>query len=309
MACLILSGCTGTRAAVRPELQTQAEKLIKRAVRAEQKNEFQQAELYLNESLKLSTSIEDLPARARALINLARLNRLHGTLALATSQIDQALAILRPESDGFSEAAHEKALTELANSRIDAALKWAEQAVSLETGHDAGRRRNLLGRVLIAMNQTAAAEITLNVALTDNRRYGLREEEANSLRMLGITARIGRRIAESDQLLNEALQIDKQIAASGKIAADLEELAATALAAGNPKSAVNFLERAGSVNLAAGRQSRAAANQTALGQLYDQMGDVPMGDIARKKAVELTENAPVQLPAVRPATTSPSSSP
>lgn len=309
LACLALTGCFGTRTTVRPELQVRAETLINRAIRAEQKGEFQQAELYLAESLKLSTSIEDLPVKAQALVNLARLNRLHGTLGQASSQIDQALAILNPESEVFSEAAHEKALTELASGNRDTARKWAEKAGTTETGHDAGRRGNLLGRILIALNETAAAESALKTALADNRTYGLSEEEANSLRMLGITARIGGRLTESDLLLNKALQIDKNLAVSSKIAADLEELAATALSADNPKLAAGFLERASSINLAAGRQSQAAANLASLARIYDRMGDTAMGDNARKKASKLSEKPPAQLRAVGSETTNPSSNP
>lgn len=308
-ACITLAGCFGTTAAVRPELQVKAESLIRRAIRAEQKNEYQLARQYLEDALQLVTSIEDQPAKAQTLVNLARLNRLNGERNLALVQIDQALAILKPDAANFSEAAHEKALTELANGGIAAAQKWAEKSVETENGDSKGRRRNLLGRILLAMNDLAAAEKMLNRALDENRKYGLNEEEANSLRMLGITARLGKRTDESELLLNRALLVDKQLAASNKIAADLEELSATAVAAGKPEQAANCLERASSVNLAAGRKTQAAANQATLARIYDLMGDTDKAAKARAKAAELSGNVVVHVSEGRQDTTNPSSRP
>ncbi len=308
-AAMSLSGCFGGKPPVRPESQLKAEALIKRAIRAEQKNDSQQAEQYLIEALQLSSSVEDLPVKAQTLVNLARLSRLHGSVSQADDRIKQALTILNPESDSYAEAAHEKTLIELAKGNREAARQWSMQAVKAEKGQDAGRRQNLLGRVLIALEDPAGAETVLSRGLAENRKNNHREEEANSLRMLGITARLRKRTTESERLLNEALIIDKQIAVSSKIAADLEELAATALAASKPDQAIKFLVRACDVNLAGGRRSQAAANQAVLGRVYDLLGDGTRADQARSRSIELSGQPTVQTPGTVPETTSPSSSP
>lgn len=308
-AAMSLSGCFGGKPPVRPESQLKAEALIKRAIRAEQKNDSQQAEQYLIEALQLSSSIEDLPVKAQTLVNLARLSRLHGTVSQADDRIKQALTILNPESDSYAEAVHEKALIELAAGNRETARQWAVQSVKAEKGQDTGCRQNLLGRVLIALEDPAGAETVLNRALAENRKYNHQEEEANSLRMLGIVARLRKGTAESERLLNEALTIDKKIAVSSKIAADLEELAATALAANKSDQAVQFLDRASAVNLAGGRRSQAAANQAALGHVFDLLGDGSRANKARSRSRELSGQPTIQAPDTVPETTNPSSSP
>lgn len=305
-----LTGCFGgAPQKPLPQTQARAESLLMRAVRAEQRGDVREAEKLLRESLGVSSSIDDAPAKAKALVNLARLFRLGREPSKAAEAIDAALEILEPEAAFHAEACQEKALVELSSGKAAAALPWAERAVVKERGGLLGRRLNLLGRIQLARGDMTAAAAALKKALDENRRSGHAEEEANSLRMLGIIARTGNEVAESERLLSEALEIDKRIGASVKIATDLEELALTARRGGNLEKTALYLERACDVHLNGGRMLPAVADLTALAELFAQLGNARKAETTRNKAQQIAEQQTPHQPGTSPVTTKPSSSP
>lgn len=305
-----LTGCFGGAPQMpRPQTQARAETLLMRAVRAEQRGDVREAEKLLRESLGVSGSIDDGPAKAKALVNLARLYRLGHAPSKAAEAIDAALGLMEPDAAIHAEACQEKALVELSSGRAAAALPWAEKAVAKERGGLLGRRLNLVGRIQLARGDMTAAAAALKKALDENRGSDHAEEEANSLRMLGIVARGQQRLADAERLLGEALEIDKRIGTSVKIAADLEELALTARAAGNLDRAALYLERACDVHLNGGRMVPAVTDLTALAELFARLGSAQKAETARTKARQIAEQQKPHQPGASPATTNPSSSP
>ncbi|RII31434.1 MAG: hypothetical protein CXR30_01065 [Geobacter sp.] len=306
----MLSGCFGgTAKNVRSEAQTRADSLLVRAIRAEQKGDTREALKMLSEAFSVSASIEDTHAKAIALINIARLHRLNHEAGPATTAIDTALEL--PVNDGgiFSEAAQEKALILLTTNNADAALPWAEKSAASANDALLGRRLNLLGRILLGRNEMAASVPILEKALKENREHGNAEEEANSLRMLGIVARRKVNNAESERLLAQALDIDKRIGISSKISTDLEELSTTARAADNLTDAASFLERAYEVHIYAKRYQDAGKAKSALAEISGLQGDDFKAEAARKTARELFEKAKNQQLGTASETIKPSSSP
>ena len=291
-ALILLNGCTTQ--IIRPESQRLAETLLIRAIRAEHKGDVKQAEALLKESLAVSTSIEDSYAKAMAYINLARLYRSGNHLAQASDNIDAALTFLDPGSAIYAEAAHEKALILFMTNSAEIAQQWAEKSVTNEKGRLLGRQLNLLGRIQLARNDLRSSVITLQKGLAENHSSGNTEEEANSLRMLGIIARKENILTNAERLLTEALEIDKRMAVSTKIAMDLEELSKTALAAGNVASAVRYLERAYDVHLSANRIRQASAAKKELAKIFSQQGNAEKADSARKTALELSNKVGIQ---------------
>jgi len=306
--CLALAGC-GTARVMRSETRARAETALNRGIRAEQKGDMPGAEAFLKQSLSISTSIEDYQLRTTALINLARLYRLRHNPAAAESCIDSAVATSGSTSPLWAEVAYEKALIELAKGSTGAALEWARKSVSAEGGNLRGRRLNLAGRIMALQGDWTGAEGLAHTALTENRAAGQAEEEANSLRMLGVAAGRQGRFDQGITYLNEALRIDKTLGKSAKIAADLEELSTTLHAAGRQGEAVSFLERACEVHLAAGRLQSAGKNQEALAVIYTALGDDLKAASARKTALSLLQEAAPQRPVDLPATINPSSRP
>ena len=281
---LLLTGCFGGAAPVRPQAQLQAETALNRGIRAQQKGDSAGAVTFLTQSLTISSSIEDVPARVTALINLARLHRLQHDLPMAETYIDRALATSADAPRFAAEAAYEKALVELFKGAPATALAWAEKSIIAEQGDALGSRLNLAARIQFVRGEWGAAGVLAGKALGANRLAGQAEEEANSLRILGGVARHEKRYAAGLEFLQEALLIDKRIGKSGKIAVDLEELAATAQDAGRLKESAAWLERACEVHRAGGRLRQAQENQAALANLYTALGEPLKADLAREAA-------------------------
>lgn len=307
---MLLAGCFGGKAQpARPEALLRAETTLSRGLRAEQKGDSLEAEKLLIQSLTISTSIEDNPARAAALINLARLYRLQQDLPKAESCIDQALAIVEDTPHLSAEAIYEKALVELAKGRPSTALEWAQKAIAAERGSARGSRLNLAARIHLVQGNWSEADALARKALSENRSLGQAEEEANSLRTLGIVARHEKNYDQGAQLLGEALRIDKRIGKNSKIASDLGELAGTARSAGKLRESAVYLERAFEVNQAGGRLRQAKENQEALADVYSALGEDHKATSARETARRLALPDATQKPGSSSATINPSSRP
>jgi tetratricopeptide (TPR) repeat protein len=298
-----LTGCFGGKPAIiRSENLQRAETALTRGVRAEQKGNYQESISQLSEALSISTSIEDLPLRITSLVNLARLHRLNHELQRSEQYGNQALGLLSPDSHLYSEACHEKALLELAKQQPAQALIWGERAMAAESGDQYGSRLNLASRINLEMGNRSVADGVARQALAKNRSAGQAEEEANSLRILGIVARLEKNYGEAEHLLVEALSIDKRLGRSGKIAIDLEELALISQSSGNLKLSLHYLERAGDVHDAAGRKQLAIKLLERRAEIHTLLGE-------SGKADEIRENAHKRASQNSSPTISPSSRP
>jgi tetratricopeptide (TPR) repeat protein len=188
-------------------------------------------------------------------------------------------------------------------------MEWARQSISAEQGSLLGNRLNLASRIQLVLGNWDEANTLARKALVENRSAGHAEEEANSLRIMGIVARNGKKYSEGEQFLREALSIDKRIGRSAKIATDLEELVTTSRSAGNLKESAHYLERAFDVNLAAGRLSQAIHNQEELAGIYALLGESSKAAKASETAQKLAVQNKSQQPQRSSETTKPSSRP
>jgi tetratricopeptide (TPR) repeat protein len=307
---LLLAGCLGGSVQpVRPDTLLRAETALNRGLRAQEQGDAITAERFLTQALALSSSVEDYPLKTTALINLARLYRLQHDLSKAGICIDQALAAAADDPRLSAEAAYEKALLELAKDDPSTALEWVQKSITAQQGSALGRSLNLAARIQIVRGRWSEAEALAGKALYENRSAGEFEEQANSLRILGIVARDQKNYAAAGMFLREALQIDKRIGKSGKIAADLEELAATARSAGNLKDSASYLERAYELHQAGGRFRQAGQNQEALAGVYAALGEELKANSARETARKLSIRDGAQQPGSSSTTTNPSSRP
>lgn len=288
----LLCGCAGAggSALIRSEAQAKAAAQLERGIRAQNKGETGQAEKYLTDSLRISSSIEDNPARITVLVNLARLGRLNHKLEAATIFIDQALKLANGIPGLLAEAAYEKALIELAQSRLENALTWATASLEAENGEPKGKRLNLMARIHRAAGNRNEATSYATKAREENRRNGHAVEESNSLRLLGSMERENRRFDEAARFLQESLAIDKLIGESNKIALDLEELAALSGDQNNLHLMVDYLERAFSVHLNGVRRHKAAAIKFKIAEIHRKTGNLPLAAKALQTAEQLIGN-------------------
>jgi len=292
----LLSGCAGGggSTAIRSEAQLHAATQLERGIRSQGKGEIHQAEKFLTDSLKISSSIEDNPARITSLVNLARLHRLNNKPESALLHIDQALKLAVGIPGLMAETAYEKALIELALNSAGEALTWATKSLSYDDGGEKGKRLNLVARIhRAAGNRNEAASFALR-AREDNHKNGQTNEESNSLRLLGSLERENGRFGEAAKLLQESLEIDKQIGESHKIALDLEELAALAGDQGDFTKMVQYLDRAFSVYLSGGRIDKAASTQLKMAEIYRKTGNMNLAEKALQTAEQLMRKEPLK---------------
>lgn len=285
----ILGGCFGGKVPQhRSERLQKAETALSRGTRAEQKGNLTDSAAHFTEALSESTAIEDYVVRVTSLINLARLYRTQHDLVRAEQYLDQVLALKSETKSLLAEIYYEKSLLELAKGRIDSALVWADQSVSAETGNQLGCRLNLTARIHLELGNLPAAQSRAQQALQENRAAGHLEEEANSLRILGIVGRFTAHYTEGEAYLKAALALDKKLGKSGKIAMDLEELGAICVTNQNLTQASVYLERAREIHIASGRRSSAQKNLETLADIHDRMGDPNVAEKYRTMARELS---------------------
>jgi tetratricopeptide (TPR) repeat protein len=246
-AITLLSGCMGNKAAVPlTKKQSTIGDLNERALNSAGKGYDHDALKLLQEAFRLAATVDDLDGQIITLLNQSRLARHNAQPQLAEKSADQALSLAKGTVH-FADAAQEKSLQELSAHRLDEAGHWAETAHTAEQGKLLGRRLNLLARIALLKGDRAEATHQAELALAANRGDELVMERANSLRVLGIIKTQEGQHAEAEQLLQEALRLDKQQAASAKIAADLEALAELAGLKGEQSRQQDYLQRAKAV--------------------------------------------------------------
>ncbi|MCL2102498.1 MAG: tetratricopeptide repeat protein [Syntrophorhabdaceae bacterium] len=265
---IVAHGCSGPPPPV-PPAKERAMSWNKRGLQAVQRGDNDGAILAFEESLRVNRSIEDFDGIAVSLINLARVRRQKGELAVAKERIEEALRIVSPGNPVFPEMSFEKAKVELALGNLPDAKEWAQKAVPAESRSYSGRMQNLLSQIFLLEGKPGEALALAEAALESNRIFGNRAEEANSLRLIGDIA-----LAEGDPQGAEtrylsALEINKELAESGKIATDLRSLGAAAFARGETARAVGFYERAVAVSQGANMSAEAEAALSELNRIKE----------------------------------------
>jgi len=226
--------------------------------RAIARGELRRAAAHYAEALRLAETIEDFRAVAVNALNLAATWQALNEFELCHRALDKVLASpARYEPRFVTEAEGRKALLALQAGRLDSAGEWLARA---ESGCRAPECRiqtallNLRGQLMLEQGAGSEARAVFARALAASRLEGNREEEANALRLDGRTATLMGEHAQAAGLLNQALEIDKQLALPDKIAQDLLALAETELARGQLAVARDFAQRAYDVSRAAGNQ-------------------------------------------------------
>ena len=256
--CLLMvatSGCSGPVPAPTPPERERALSWNRRGLAAETRGDKNGAVLAFEESLRVNRSIEDFDGVAISLLNLARVHRQKGELAIARERIDEALRILSPDNPVFPESSFEKARIELSLNNLPQAREWAQKAVPAEKKPYSGRMQNLLSRILFIEGKSGEALLLAETALESNRESANRAEEANSLRLIGDIALAGGDPQNAQARYLAALSIDKDLAESKKIAQDLRSLGQAAQALGDTQAAKAFFERADQVSQSSGGET------------------------------------------------------
>lgn len=270
---LSASGCAGKPSVAPSTLQMEAIRHNQRGIRAEARGERLRAFEEFAESLRINRSIENSEGMVVSLVNSSRVHRHNGDAATALAVINGAIPLVTPRSPLYSEVAFEMAQALLLSGELNEASMWASKAAAAENGVKRGMMVNLLARTLYLKGTMAEAEAMAREALLLNRENGLREEEANTLRLLGDLQVNGKRRAEAAESFSQALAIDKALGKSRKIAADLRALAFLSQSQSDQDPALVFYRRAFAVSSAGGDWSGAADDLLEMSRIHEKRGE------------------------------------
>jgi tetratricopeptide (TPR) repeat protein len=244
----VMLACGGGPAG--PKLSPLREDVVGHAERARKAYERGDAELalfYYSEALRLSRSVDDIPATALYLNSVAAAHRRLGNTGEAHGAVDQVLTAghLTYPQEQRAEAAMIKSLLYKDEGAHEAALEWAGEAINTCGGCPASYRyRNLKARVLSLNGEHALALEEASAALTGARFAEDRPEEANAQRVMADSQSALGRYTEAQGLYAGALSTDKALGLSGKVALDLLGLGDAARGAGRMEESLGYYLRA-----------------------------------------------------------------
>lgn len=253
---ILFAGC-GHRPPTLSDTHLRAVEFNQKAESAFKKGDYQRALYFYNEALRVNYSVENNDGIATNLINMAIVYRRLGDGDNAHRCVDEILDESQAAhyTSRLFEAALVKAMLYMDAARYDAASEWADKALSFCQSARCpveGKIYNLKGRIALLKEEPASALTFGTRALTLNKTNEDEEEVANSLRLLA-EANVKRgEYEEARKLYEDALVIDKSLGLSRKVAIDLMGIGNTLLKQDKPKEALEYYQRALSVNRGAG---------------------------------------------------------
>ena len=268
LACLVLAGCGG--GAVKPSAPAQQAAAMEANRKGEayfRRGELESAARSFQEALRVSQSLEDPEGIAANAINLSIVHQRLGNYAEARESLAPVLehARLAFSPDRLAQASLRRAVLDLDEQHAASAGEWVGRAES----HCARRCAlaaaifNVKGQLALDAGRPDAAAAAAKSALDASRSSGDRAESANALRLLGYTAIRTGDAAGAAARLQEALAIDRELAAPRKIHLDLVALGRASALRGEREAARAYYERALSVSEAE-RDARGVAEARAL---------------------------------------------
>lgn len=241
---LCIAGCSTTRPTPLHEQQRKMTDLNERALASAEKGRSSDADKLLQESWRLAATLDDQPMQVMTLLNQSRLARRANHLPEARALLDKAEQISGQQGPLYADVAQERALQALATGDLNEAQRSATAAHRAEQGSLLGRRLNLLARVALLRSERSEAKKLAEQASAANNSIGQELEKANSLRILGMIAMQEGHWLKAEEQLRAALELDRQQAASLRIAADLEALAELADKQQQTERQQKYLQRA-----------------------------------------------------------------
>jgi len=231
---------------------------------------LESAARYYREAVRLAQSVEDAEGIAANAINLSivyqRLGKLNEARAGLAPLFEQSR--LSFSADRLAQAALRRAVLDLEERHLASSSEWVERAAAHcgERGCAvAGAIQNVKGQLALESGRLDLAAASAKAALGASRASGDRAEAANALRLLGTTAIGAGDAGAATGYLEEALAIDRELAASRKVYLDLIGLGRASALRGDRGAARSFYERARVVS-EADRDAKGAAEARALSE-------------------------------------------
>lgn len=270
IACLLVAGC-GSPAGRSPSPAQEAARAQNQAgTRALESGNPAGALILYRASLTGAESIEDLDLAGANLLNIALVHAQLGQWKEAHAAADKVIAAPRHYGQAAAaQAAARKAFIHLDEGDTQAALRWADTA---ERGcavpcSFAAALENLRAHLALEQAQTDAAIRHASRAAELATVPAMEVERASAWRLLGRAYTRAGRTTEAAQLLANALELDRRLGLSARIALDLIYAGDNEARRGEPARGREFYERAVMVYVAAGNASGADSARSRLGAL------------------------------------------
>src|SRR5574337_575798 len=275
----VLAGCSPKAVRpLRPRAAQDAAAYEAQGVEAYGKSDAEGALRSFAEALRLNRSIDNRLGEAVDLINMARAELALGSVLEAKGHAEEAINASKDASGAkeTSEVYSTLAMAKYALRDYDGALKGIEESLAIDghVGYKTGSKLNLKGLILMESGRTGA-EDAFKGALEASRRADDKTEEANSLRALGDLYSDGRP-KEALESFKGAYEIDAAAGEPGKIAIDLESIAALHRQAGRTDEALKMFERAYKASLNAGLDEIALGSVDAMIGIYEGLNEKDM---------------------------------
>jgi tetratricopeptide (TPR) repeat protein len=238
-----INGCASGERPHLPKARVEAILHNERGIEAELHNDYNKAVSEFAESLRLHSSIENLPGILTSLTNMARVNRAAGDVKSAETYIDKGLHLVSDFPEFSAELQFEKAMLRFMQNRLDDAAEAAKIAHDSAIPEQKPRISNLISSIELRRESYDKASRFAEVALNASVKTGDRSEEANALRLLGEIAYHDKKVDLAMQRYQQSLAIDKELGRPKRIADDLYGLFNTADLAENRSQAISFLQR------------------------------------------------------------------
>lgn len=249
LLCMLLVALTacGSAPAPRPPLALeQANAADRDARRAAREGQLLRAQNSFTTALALQQSLDDTTSAATTMINLATVTHQLGDHAAALALLDRILSeqttIYPPESR--LDAAYRKSviLTRLSRSgEAESALQLAD-ALCAKNCPQRYSMEVLRARLLLHKGDAQGA-LSLAQGVSSERAAG-REEQANALRTVAAAEEMLARFEEALQHYQAALDMDKALGLSARIAEDLGGMARVSAQLGRESEAAQYQRRA-----------------------------------------------------------------
>jgi tetratricopeptide (TPR) repeat protein len=223
---------------------------------------------YYQEAIRLAQSVEDPEGIAANAINLSivyqRLGRHDEARASLAPLLERGQLKFSP--DQLAQAALRRSVLDLDDRRVASAREWLERAATHCRQRDcsvSGAIQNVRGQLALESGRPDLAATSAKAALSASRASGDRAEAANALRLLGVVAIHTGDAGAASGYLEEALALDRELAAPRKIYLDLIGLGRASALKGDRSAEHAFYERARAVS-EADRDADGAAQARAL---------------------------------------------
>ncbi|MEW6213740.1 MAG: tetratricopeptide repeat protein, partial [Nitrospirota bacterium] len=215
---LLIVGC-GYKPSTLSDAHSKAIDFNQRGEYAFKKSDYKKALSFYNEALKVNRSIENIDGIAINLINMATVYRKIGDRANAHICVDEILNTSNTVFSSFrlSEAAFIKAILYVDDGKYNSASEWADKASSFCKNAEClteGRIYNLKAKIALSKENP---ESTINYGIKGlelNKKYGDKQEVANSLRLIADAKATLNQLEDARKLYEDALSLDKTLGLS-----------------------------------------------------------------------------------------------